>query len=51
MFPLFERLIDPFRAHDETMPPATSARLLLALLPAGLAAPRRADGDRPGRLA
>ena len=23
MFALFERLVDPFRAHDETMPPAT----------------------------
>lgn len=25
MFHYFETLIDPFRAHDETMPPATLA--------------------------
>ena len=51
MFRFFETRIDPFRAHDESMPPASLFGYLLALLPAGLAVARRADGGRPGRLA
>ena len=50
MLRFFENSLDPFRAHDESMPPANSCWLLRALLPTGLAFSRRVDDDQPDHL-